>query len=202
MTNRNAPLSVKLDVLDRCAVSSLLYASETWGNNFHDVEFIYKSGVRIALDIRHNINNEIIYVESNTFPLECRIKKLQMKFWLYLREYTLMYPEAAISKVLRVGEANRIGFVKHYTSLINLYANPKVCQEQLQISYKSKWSNTLRFKAESDADSRLGTYLRINPEMKSWIPKPQSILEVERKLVTRFRTGSHSLNIEIGRYKV
>ena len=32
------------------------------------------------------------------------------------------------------------------------------------------------------------------------VPIPQSILEGERIVITRFRTGSHSLAIELGRY--
>ena len=32
------------------------------------------------------------------------------------------------------------------------------------------------------------------------VTKPQKHIELERILVTRFRTGSHSLQIEIGRY--
>ena len=81
-----------------------------------------------------------------------------------------------------------------------MYRSPSDCQKQLEEGYKSKWTQTIKTKAETDNDSRLGTYLRINPTLKSWVPKPQSILEIERKLVTRFRTGSHSLNIELGRY--
>ena len=36
--------------------------------------------------------------------------------------------------------------------------------------------------------------------LKSFVPRPQEILETERIMVTRFRTGSHSLSIELGRY--
>ena len=43
-------------------------------------------------------------------------------------------------------------------------------------------------------------YSRINPELVSWVPIPQKIHELERKIVTRFRTGSHSLNVELGRF--
>ena len=32
-TNKNAPLHVKLDVLDKCARAFLIYAWETWGAN-------------------------------------------------------------------------------------------------------------------------------------------------------------------------
>ena len=47
--NRNVPLSVKLDVLEKCVTSSLIYGSECWGSNTHDVELIYRSGLKIAL---------------------------------------------------------------------------------------------------------------------------------------------------------
>ena len=53
---------------------------------------------------------------------------------------------------------------------------------------------------ETDADSRLGTYYRVNPTLEKYVPKPQPTLEIERELVTRYRTGSHSLAIELGRY--
>ena len=46
--NCNDPLSVKLDVLDKCVTSSLLYASETWAKNTHDVEFVYRLGIKVA----------------------------------------------------------------------------------------------------------------------------------------------------------
>ena len=51
-----------------------------------------------------------------------------------------------------------------------------------------------------DEDSKLGTYYRINPTLQKYVPNPQKIMELERELVTRFRTGSHSLAIELGRY--
>ena len=53
--------------------------------------------------------------------------------------------------------------------------------------------------AYSDVDSKLGTYYRVNPLMKSYT-NPPNLTENERILLTRFRTGSHSLAIEIGRF--
>ena len=56
---------MKLNVLDRCLVSSLLYASEAWVKNTRDVVFIYRLRLKVALDVPDNINNEIIYIEAN-----------------------------------------------------------------------------------------------------------------------------------------
>ena len=55
-------------------------------------------------------------------------------------------------------------------------------------------------KYNEDPDSKLGTYHRVNPNLNSNVQNPQQIMEFERELITRFRTGSHSLAVEIGRY--
>ncbi len=200
IVNRNAPLCVKLDVLDKCVTSSLLYSSETWGPNVHDVEFIYRTGIKMALDIRDNINNEISYIESNTFPLECRIKPMQLKFWLYLEEYMSDHPRSAITKVTQLGKNLNIPFIRYYTNLVKIYTNPQTCKAQLENQFRTKWMEKINNAVTNDPDCRLGVYSRINPELVSWVPIPQKVHELERKIVTRFRTGSHSLNVELGRF--
>ena len=86
-TNKNAPLHVKLDVLDKCARASLIYACETWGANVNEVERCYRAGLKTALNVRQNLNNEIVYIESGKMPLQARIKCLQLKFWSQIKLY-------------------------------------------------------------------------------------------------------------------
>ena len=45
-----------------------------------------------------------------------------------------------------------------------------------------------------DPDSKLGTYLLVNPELKT--PEYDLKFEFQRVVVTRYRTGSHNLRIE------
>ena len=52
--NKNAPLHVKLDILDTCAKASLIYGCETWGNKICDAERCYRTGLKTALNVRHN----------------------------------------------------------------------------------------------------------------------------------------------------
>ena len=54
--------------------------------------------------------------------------------------------------------------------------------------------------ASDDVDSKLGTYYCVNPLLKKFNMDIQTLTENERILITRFRTGSHSLAIEIGRF--
>ena len=65
-------------------------------------------------------------------------------------------------------------------------------------SAKETLSYTFEF--SEDADSILGTYLRLNPMLRS--PKlyqEYQCNEYDRKLITRFRTGSNDLQIQKGR---
>ena len=38
-------------------------------------------GIKTALAVRMNTCNEIVYIESGTYPAICIIKKRQIKFW-------------------------------------------------------------------------------------------------------------------------
>ena len=80
------------------------------------------------------------------------------------------------------------------------YVTSASCEDILH----SKCHNIQNQKIEKDStdvDSRLGTYYRINPLLSKFKPVIlHSLTENERILITRFRTGSHSLAIELGRY--
>ena len=198
--NRNAPLSVKLDVLDTCVTTSCIYGCETWGRSSEIAEIFYRSGLRTALDVRENVNNEILYIETGRYPLQCRIKKLQYKFWTKMLKYKDDYPSSALAKTLAASIEERLPYVKYYLELVAKYDSPEACHDSLRAEFKTKWINKIRTFNMDDNNGRLGTYYQVNPQLKPWVPYPQVILESERKITTRFRTGSHSLNIEIMRY--
>ena len=61
-------------------------------------------------------------------------------------------------------------------------------------AWKKKFEASLE-----DSDSKLGTYYRINPKLQTDYGS-RIMLETDRILLTRFRCGSHSLKIELGRY--
>ena len=198
--NRNAPLHVKLDVLYTCVSSALTYGCETWGRHVNEVELCYRSGLKTALNVRQNLHNEIVYLESGKWPLCARIKKAQLKFWIYIKEYALTYPQSAVAKVLRIGLSNNVAYLKYYTSLQSTYTDPASCQRSIEDGYRVNYETKLRAKHNEDTESRLGAYVCINPTLQPNVPNPQVIMEIERVLVTRYRTGSHSLSIELGRY--
>ena len=54
--------------------------------------------------------------------------------------------------------------------------------------------------ASIEVDSKLGTYYRVNSHLQKFTPNTANLTENERILITRYRTGSQSLAIEIGRF--
>ena len=198
--NQNAPLHVKLDVLDTCVSSTLTYACETWGRHVNEVDICYRAGLRTALGVRENISNEIVYLESGKWPLVSRIKKAQLKFWLFIQEYSSNNPTSAVAKVLSIASNKNIAYLKYYVSLQSTYTDPMTCQQSIEREYRNNFEQKLRQKHGEDTDSRFGAYVNVNPSLQQLVPRPQLIMEIERILVTRYRTGSHSLSIELGRY--
>ena len=166
----------------------------------NESELCYRSGLKTALSVRQNVNNEIVYIESGKWPLPSRVKKTQLKFWMYINEYKQSYPNSAVAKVIDIGLSNNIPYLNYYKSLQAEYVDPPSCQRAVQKQYFDSFKQKMTIALENDADSKLGTYLRVNPTLQAYVPRPQSLMEIERELLTRYRTGSHSLAIELGRF--
>ena len=109
--NSMAPLDVKISVLDSCLASSLSYANETWADRGRNIETLYRQGLRTALGVRQSVNNEIIYIETDKFPLKCRIMKQQLKFWLIVKEYINNNPDSALYSFVK--QAQFLNFEIH-----------------------------------------------------------------------------------------
>ena len=64
-SNKLAPLSVKLKVLRACVVNSLLHNCEDFGYIVpRDLESTYMKLIRCCLNIRTNVPNDIVFIES------------------------------------------------------------------------------------------------------------------------------------------
>ena len=75
-----------------------------------------------------------------------------------------------------------------------MYSSPTECRTVLENSFRDKWSKKLVDARQKDADSRLGVYFLVNPNLIA--AKTNHIPEFERILITRYCCGSHYLAIE------
>ena len=72
--NSLAPINVKLKVLKSCENSVLTYSCEIWSSlPLTNIEILHRKALKISLNIKYNIPNEITYVESGFKPLKAMI---------------------------------------------------------------------------------------------------------------------------------
>ena len=197
--NYLAPLNIKLRVLDACVSSTLVYASETWGmSNVSSVEVPYRYGLKRALSLRDTTNTEIVYVESDRYPVSIRITKQQLKFWTTLNTYLQENPDHPLSPLIEQGRNINLKYIAYYDKLERDYATPQNCQKHLREKFRNESEARIRQKAGGDVDSRFGIYCDVNPQATPPVQR-SDIFERERIIVSRYRSGSHNLRIETGR---
>jgi hypothetical protein len=196
--NNLAPVGIKLNVLDVCVTAALTYACETWGTaNVKPLEVAYRFGLKRALSLRENTNTEILYVESDRCPLSTRVAKQQLNFWLKLNIYLQDNPDHPLAGLIEYARSINLKYIAYYDELQQEYENPQDCLKQKCEQFKSECADTLKRKAGDDVGSRCGVYLQVNPQLNP--PEYKGVMEMERKLLSRYRSGSHSLRVEIGR---
>ena len=191
-----APLEVKLNVLNSCVSSSITYTCEVWGiSNVPKLESLYRQGLKTALSIRNNVNNEIVYIETGEWPLQIKLSKQQLNFWLSIVEITQTKPNHYITKLVNAAADTR--YIRYYKQLQQTFTTPDECVESMKATFKTTFEGKIRAAADDDSDSRLGAYFLVNPALVK--PTYNEKMEFQRVCVSRYRTGSHNLKIEAGR---
>ena len=198
--NYLSPLQIKLHVLTSCMISTLLYGCETWGKSIPTkVEKIYRVAIKTAFSIRRNTNNEIVYIESGLYPLEIIVRKRQLEFWLKVKE--CMNSNTILRYVIETAIQHNVKYINHYKELEEKYRTPLECEKEIKQEYERNLSNKIREASVMDTNSKLGAYYQVNPECNTnHKSNYQNLHELERITITRFRTGSHNLQIELGRH--
>ena len=201
INNMYAPITVKFKILSSCVTSTILYSCETWGcSNLSRVNALHRKAIKTCTKMKRNTPNEIVYIESGLAPLTCMVYKRQFKFWDKIKKDIQQNPDSPISKLYTVAINCNLPFIKHYVSLHERFANENKCYQFYLDNDNETIRNRFSLKAELDNDGIFGTYLQVNPSLTS----PQFyhkyvISELDRMILTKYRSGSHFLNIQKGR---
>ena len=67
-------------------------------------------------------------IESGKYPIEYKVKKVEIIFWLDVIEYSQNSPDSALSKIVKLGLENNITYLKYYENLKSNFLNPVSCQ--------------------------------------------------------------------------
>ena len=199
--NELAPIMIKLKVVKACVNASLTYGCETWGScPLNGIEVLQRKALKMVLNIYNNTPNEIVYIESGFLPLKPYIYKRQLNFFRKIKNDAITNPLSSISRLVNEIIDKKLPYIRHYIKLDEKFENAFDCFNFYSNKEKLSLVNKIRIKGANDLDSILGTYLRINPALES--PNMYhriDCLESDRYMLTKYRTGSHSLRIQTGR---
>ena len=109
---------------------------------------------------------------------------------MQVEQFTNDNKDSLLSKLILASTDLNLPYVRYYVDLENDFSTPLECFSQSVQLFKT--STEIKIKESVvDPDSKLATYLKINPDLICPILKQQQLLGRERILLTRYRTGSH-----------
>ena len=190
----------------------LLYGSDLWGASrvcTANINKIYLWYIRIVLNIKATTSNKITMGETGIIPPEVKCHQSVMLYFIRLNSL----PTGSVVKnvFLELERLHDNGFSNWYTSVLELAKSYKIDLTNYNFSESTKrtiktivkqsfiqsWKCDL---SNITANPSLRTYSTFKNEFK---PEPFLSLIKKPKYVTafsRFRAGSHTLEVERGRY--
>ena len=195
------PITVKKKIFQSCITSTLLYACETWSySNFYRIETIYRKAVKICTKMKWNTPNEIVYIESGCNPFKSEIYKRQFKFWQKIKDEIVCNPDSPIVKLYEMAIQQKLPFISHYINLHNTYSSADECYQFYLNDDMNQMRSDLVERAQRDNVGSRGTYLLLNPKLLT--PEYYNVYrlcEIDGIMLTKYRSGSHYLNVQKGR---
>jgi hypothetical protein len=200
------------DIFDKCIVPILTYGSEIWGPYTHEsIERVNNKFCKIQLGVGTNTPNPAVLGECgrDRLYINCIIKCV--KYWMKLIAlpmetllgscYSFLYNQCLLGKSNWVSKIRDIlfrygfGWVWEDHSFTNADTFLSMFTERLRDCEKQLWATDLQNLP------KLRTYRLFKDIREEEFYLSLSIPRRLRVALARFRTGSHSLEIEAGRHK-
>ena len=191
-SNRNAPVDVKLTVLEACIFSAILHNAETWADSKIDqLEIVYRRMLKSVLGVRMTTCSEFLYVELGVHSIKTYLQVKQFNFW---KKVLCLGDSDPLTYAIALGKRYNIKEVKHYENLIEKYENA----DEIIKEFHEKVKNDIRKKAEQNR-SRYITYLKVNPLLEHPSVYKSIYSSKTVSMIAKLRTTTHNLQIDMGR---
>ena len=189
-SNKLAPTSIKLKVLDACVTTALLHNCEAFGSKVpKDLETIYHTLIKVCLNVRKNVPNLLALTESGMPTLQSMIYSRQIGF--VKRFASKLEPNSPRQALYLHLQNGRNKFLEHYNTLLESYDSAKDVRKKEAEALITKVNNLAR----KDGNSKFKLYLEFNPKLTSC-----DLTKSHSYLFSRLRLSSHLMPIETGRW--
>ena len=190
--NPDLPFLLKQRVLEACIFSSLLYSCETWfSDKVGKLNSLYISAIKMVLGVRVSTPSDVVLLEIGYSRLQSLIKEKQFRFFNKLISSRLHMDDDPFMHLLNVGRINGAPSARYIDSILSFTTS----------SFTAYDREVLKSQVRSETGSKFINYCELNPELsRHEIYDCSDVVEYHRTAFTRFRTGSHRLEIETGRW--
>ena len=184
--NQCMPFTYKRKVFDAVMTSKILYGCESWlTENLKCIEGLYMGALKSLLGVRKQTPNNIVLLEAGADDVKDKIMKQQKNFL----KKKLQDENEPLTKAYRLCERENTKGYRYLQRVMNFEYKPL---ENIRASVIGNTTST-----------KLITYKTLNPELslnEVYQETTHHIPDYVRIEYTRFRTGSHCLNVEKGRW--
>ena len=176
--------------MEACVTSMLLHNCEAFGSCIpNQLESLYYTLIKAALNVRKNTANDLVLVESGLLDIKGVIQARQHKF--YDTYITNLKPNSARHSVFTSLRSHGTKFLQHYSNIFHSYPSPK----DVKSYYRQQTKEKITKFSNSGKHYKYGLYMLFNPELK-----PGDHKKVYSYLFSRLRLSSHSMPIKLGRW--
>ena len=207
------PVSQRMNLFDSLVLPVLTYAAEVWGyHSSTNIELIFSKFCRRILCVKQSTNLNALYGELGRVPMYVYRKFIMIKYWLKIltmNENSILFK---VYNMLKIDADNnntynkknwayhiktnleQIGLSNIWENQYTMHINYNSIKQRITDIYQQHWYT------EINNSTRLETYCLFKHSFEQ-----ENYLEIikEHKYRTafiKFRTSSHKLNIESGRY--
>ena len=187
-------------VLRACTRAAIIYGHEAWGScSLTKIEALYRKAIRIAFSLHSSTPNEIVYLETGVNELKAEIYRSQFRFWEKIKEFMLKEPDSTITEIYTNAINSNVHFLRHYINLHIMFSNSDECFNQYRNDFIETTKSSIRLKAAKDNNIVHKDYIMLNNDLKTPdFYSSYSVIENERLILTKYRTGSHHLKLLAG----
>ena len=191
-SNRNAPVDIKLKVLESCIVSSLLHNAETWADSkIERLEVLHRRMLKSILGVRMTTCSEFLHIELGVPSVKTYLLVKQFNFWKKVVDLSDSDP---LTYAITLGKQYKLKEINHYDNLLEKYNS----SDDIITEYYTNLKIQIRKKAEENR-SRYVTYLSINPLLEHPSVYKTTFGYKNVSMLAKLRTTTHNLQIEMGR---
>ena len=190
--NTDLPYKIKSRVLEACLFSSVLYSCESWFNdNLGKLNKLYMASIKAVLGVRETCPNAIALIEGGFVRLSAMVKERQFKFYSKLTSSRLHMDDDPFMFMLTTARQSNTPAARYIDRIL----------QHTDMSFIKSHTQALQNIIRESAGSRFTTYLDLNADLlRHCMYDSSEIPEYARIDITRFRTGSHRLKVETGRW--